>query len=122
MIQTRFRALRAGLLERPDALQASSQVRAVEEGIVGRLSHDFTVYQVLTVRVPGDRGQATHTAFVTFVDPDGVGHEWMVPGPVVQAIARHMEALNRRNRKLKAKQAFSTAAEAEERPGLRAVS
>lgn len=121
MSQTRFRALRASMTDRPDAIEARSQVTVIELDRVAKLSHDFTDYQVLTIRIPGDHG-GEFTAFVTHVDADGVGHEWMLPGRVVAAIARHMDALNKRNRKARAKQVFATAAMAEQRPGLRTVS
>ena len=117
MPQTRFRARRAELTDAPENIKSRSQVTVYETDRVAKLGLDFTDYQVLTVRSETARGTA-FTAFVTFVDPDGVGHEWMIPGPVVAAIARHMDSLGKKNRRLKAKRVHDSA---KLPPGLRIV-
>ena len=98
---TQFSKQRSELMERPDSLVSRSTVQ-VKRG-VGFLGVGSVSFQVETVRTPDNENKPIYTAFVTFVDEDGQGNQWMVPGPVVVSIARHIDSLSKRNRSIKAK-------------------
>ena len=78
-------------LEHPEAIIKRSNVVIVEEDFYEQ------TYIVVTVRLPGESG-GVHMSFMEWVDRRGDGHQEMLPGKVVQTIARHIKTTNTERR------------------------